>query len=74
MIVPEARCQIIKDTVSSLRLDSVISSAFRLSRSSAAEAIRSGLVSVDHAECLKTDAKVEEIAAEVKAIREGEAE
>lgn len=60
VIVPEVRCQIIKDTVSSLRLDSVISSAFRLSRSSAAEAIRSGLVSVDHAECLKTDAKVEE--------------
>ena len=54
------RCQIIKDTVSSLRLDNVISSAFRLSRSNAAEAIRSGLVSVDHVECLKTDAKTEE--------------
>ena len=60
VIVPEARCEIIKDTVSSVRLDSVISSAFRISRSSAAEAIRSGLVSVDHIECLKTDAKVEE--------------
>ena len=58
--VPEMRCQIIKDTVSSLRLDNVISSAFRLSRSNAAEAIRSGLVSVDHVECLKTDAKTEE--------------
>jgi len=59
-IIPEARCQIIKDTVSSVRLDSVISSAFRLSRSSAAEAICAGLVSIDHAECLKPDAKLEE--------------
>ena len=59
-IIPEVRCQIIKDTVSSVRLDSVVASAFRLSRSNAAEAIRSGLVSVDHAECLRTDAKVEE--------------
>ncbi|MBE6019351.1 MAG: hypothetical protein E7230_03300 [Clostridiales bacterium] len=60
VIIPEVRCQIIKDTVSSVRLDSVVSSAFRLSRSNAAEAIRRGLVSVDHAECLRTDAKVEE--------------
>ena len=58
-IVPEMRSEMIRDTVSSVRLDSVISSAFRLSRSKAAEAIRSGLVSVDHIECLKTDAKVE---------------
>ena len=40
LIVPEGRTEIIKDTVSSLRLDSVISSAFRLSRGKAAEAIR----------------------------------
>lgn len=60
VIVPEMRCEIIKDTVSSVRVDSVISSAFRVSRNTAAEAVRSGLVSVDHAECLKVDAKVEE--------------
>ena len=60
VIVPEMRCEIIKDTVSSVRLDSVVSSAFRISRNTAAEAVRSGLVSVDHAECLKVDAKVEE--------------
>lgn len=60
LIIPDQRCEMIRDTVSSVRLDSVISSAFRLSRSNAAEAIRSGLVSVDHAECLKTDLKVEE--------------
>lgn len=60
VIIPEMRCEMIRDTVSSVRLDSVISSAFRVSRSNAAEAIRRGLVSVDHAECLKTDLKVEE--------------
>lgn len=60
VIVPEMRCEMIRDTVSSVRLDSVISSAFRLSRSKAAEAIRGGLVSVDHIECLRADAKVEE--------------
>lgn len=60
VIIPEARCEIIKDTVSSVRLDSVVSSAFRISRNTAADAVRSGLVSVDHAECVKVDAKVEE--------------
>lgn len=60
VIIPDVRCEMIRDTVSSVRLDSVISSAFRLSRSNAAEAIRKGLVSVDHVECLKTDSKVEE--------------
>ncbi len=60
VIIPETRCEIIKDTVSSVRLDSVVSSAFRISRNTAADAVRSGLVSVDHAECLKVDAKVEE--------------
>ena len=60
VIIPEMRCEIIKDTVSSVRLDSVVSSAFRISRNTAAEAVRSGLVSVDHAECMKVDAKVEE--------------
>ncbi len=60
LIIPEAKCRIIKDTVSSVRLDSVVSSAFGISRSNAAKAIRSGLVSVDHEECLKADAKPEE--------------
>jgi RNA-binding protein YlmH len=58
--LPEVRTQIIKDTVPSARLDSIIASAFKLSRSKAAEAIRGGIVSVDHIECLKPDARVEE--------------
>lgn len=60
VIVPEARVEYIRDSVSSVRLDSVVSSAFRLSRGKAAEAIRKGLVSVDHAECIKPDAAVRE--------------
>ena len=60
LILPEVRTQIIKDTVPSARLDSIIASAFKLSRSKAAEAIRGGIVSVDHIECLKPDARVEE--------------
>ncbi|MBQ6440687.1 MAG: hypothetical protein IJJ06_11330 [Mogibacterium sp.] len=58
VIIPEARTEYIKESVSSLRLDSIVSSAFRLSRGKAAEAIKKGLVSVDHAECIKPDAAV----------------
>lgn len=59
-IVPEARFEYIRDSVSSVRLDSIVSSAFRIARGKAAEAIRKGLVSVDHVECLKPDASVHE--------------
>ena len=58
--VPEVRFEIIRDSLSSIRLDSVVSSAFRISRSKAADAIRKGLVSMDHAECIKPDASVSE--------------
>ena len=60
LIIPEARLEFIKDSVSSIRLDSIVSSAFRISRGKAAEAVRKGLVSVDHAECVKPDAAVRE--------------
>ena len=60
IILPEQRKEIIRDTVSSLRLDSIAASAFRVSRVNAQEACRSGLVSVDHAEVTKPDARVEE--------------
>ena len=48
------------DTVASLRLDSLISSAFNLSRAKAQEAIRQGLVFVNGIQCEKTDAFCEE--------------
>lgn len=58
--IPDAHTEMIKDTVASLRLDNVISSAFRLSRAKAAEAIRSGLVFVNSMQAEKPDAKVEQ--------------
>ena len=58
--IPDAHTEMIKDTVASLRLDNVISSAFRLSRAKAAEAIRSGLVFVNSMQTEKPDAKVEQ--------------
>ena len=60
LTVPEAHVQEIKDTVPSARLDTIIASAFKLSRTKAAEAIRSGIVSVNHAEATKPDMKMEE--------------
>ncbi len=63
LIIPEQHTQIIHDTVQSARLDNIISSAFKISRTKAAEAIKGGIVSVDHIECLKPDFRVEEGAA-----------
>ena len=48
------------DTVASLRLDNIVSSAFALSRAKAAEAIRRGIVSVNSVETLKVDQEVSE--------------
>ena len=60
ILIPETRIEVIKDTVPSVRLDNVAASAFKISRSKAADAIRAGIVSVDHLECLKPDARLEE--------------
>ncbi|MBQ0041143.1 MAG: RNA-binding protein [Clostridiales bacterium] len=60
LIIPEGRVQVIKDTVPSPRLDTVLASAFKLSRTKAAECIRSGLVSINHLETTKPDKSVEE--------------
>ena len=48
------------DTVASLRLDNIVSSAFALSRAKAAEAIRRGIVSVNSMEALKVDQEIGE--------------
>ncbi|MCL2495030.1 MAG: YlmH/Sll1252 family protein [Oscillospiraceae bacterium] len=49
-----------RGTVSSLRLDAVISEAFHCSRRIAEELITQGLVQLRHEACLKGDAKVRE--------------
>ena len=60
LIVPERKTQIITDTVASLRLDSVVASAFSLSRGKASEAISRGIVFVNHMETTKPDQQVAE--------------
>ena len=53
--MPEPRGATSGAVVSSLRLDAVLACAYRLSRSEAAECIRSGLVKVDHLPCERVD-------------------
>lgn len=60
LIVPERKLQKLTDTVSSLRLDSVVASVFGLSRKKAAEAVGRGLVFVNHVEVVKPDYQVAE--------------
>ncbi len=58
--IPEPEVQQIRDTVSSLRLDSVISAGFRISRSLAAQYITAGKAAVDGLPWEKPDKAVEE--------------
>lgn len=58
--IPEHRTVTVNDTVASLRLDNVVSSAFSLSRSKAVEAIKSGLVFVNSIQSEKPDMQVDE--------------
>ncbi len=53
-----AEVKLIHDTVSTLRLDAVLSSGFSLSRGKAADAVAGGRVCVNHRECLKPDKPV----------------
>lgn len=57
---PEAKIQEIKDTVASLRLDNVISSGFRISRSQAAQYIASGCVAIDGLPCEKQEKQIQQ--------------
>lgn len=58
--IPAPEVKEIKDTLASLRLDSVISSGFRISRSLAAQYITTGKTAVDGLPCEKTDKPVVE--------------
>lgn len=60
LLVPEVQIRQVQDTVSSLRLDAVVSSAFAMSRGRAVELIAAGRVSLDHLPCLKADKPVRE--------------
>ena len=58
--VPEPETREIKDTVASVRLDSVISSGFRIGRSAAAQYVNARKVAIDGLPCEKPDKTVEE--------------
>ena len=60
LIQNERKVTLVTDTVASLRLDSVIASAFGLSRGKAAEAISRGIVFVNNMEITKTDFQISE--------------
>lgn len=60
LIVPAAKTTLVRDTVPSLRLDCVLSSAFRISRGIAGEYVDAGRVFVNGMQVLKRDAKVNE--------------
>ena len=52
---PQERCEELRDTVSSLRLDAVVGVGFRLSRSKASALIEGGRVQVNWRDCVKPD-------------------
>lgn len=58
--VPEPETKEMKDTVASVRLDSVISSGFRIGRSAAAQYVNAGKVAIDGLPCEKPDKIVAE--------------
>lgn len=58
--IPEAKITRVQDTVSSMRLDAVVSAAFSMSRGKAAELIAAGKVALDHMPCIKCDKPVGE--------------
>lgn len=58
--IPEPEFKELRDTLASLRLDSVISSGFRISRSLASQHIASGRAAIDGLPCEKPDKSVTE--------------
>lgn len=58
--VPEPETKEIKDTLASLRLDSVISSGFRIGRSLAAQYVTAGKAAINGLPCEKPDKAVKE--------------
>lgn len=56
--IPQPETEEIRDTLSSLRLDSVVSAGFRISRAAAAQYIAAGKVAMDGIICEKPDKAV----------------
>lgn len=60
VIVPIPEVKYIRDTVASLRLDAVCASLFRISRTKATDAVRSGRVFLNQRPCVQPDREVQE--------------
>lgn len=58
--VPQLRCQEVRDTVSSMRLDAIAATGFKLARGKAAALIEGGKVQVNWRACVKLDKLLEE--------------
>lgn len=58
--IPEPEVKQIKDTVASLRLDSIISSGFRIGRSLASQYVAAGKAAIDGLPCEKPDKQIAE--------------
>jgi RNA-binding protein YlmH len=58
--IPEPEMKEIKDTMASLRLDSIIASGFRIGRSLAAQYVNAGKAAIDGLPCEKRDKPVSE--------------
>ena len=58
--IPEPEVKVIKDTLASLRLDSVIASGFRIGRTLAAQYVGAGKAAIDGLPCEKPDKAVAE--------------
>ena len=60
VLVPEPETKELRDTLASLRLDSIISSGFRIGRSLAAQYVAAGKAAIDGLPCEKPDKLVSE--------------
>ena len=58
--IPEQEVKVIKDTLASMRLDSVVSAGFRIARNAAAQMIAAGKVAIDGLPCEKSDKNISE--------------
>lgn len=58
--IPEPEVREIKDTLASLRLDSIISSGFRIGRSLASQYVNAGKAAIDGLPCEKPDKQITE--------------
>lgn len=58
--IPQLRCQEVRDTVSSLRLDAIAATGFKIARGKAADLVESGRVQVNWVVCQKPDKLLEE--------------